>query len=384
MSRSFVPVTRISRSVAASLLLLAAAALLQEPALAAFSRGERGRHGMVVSVDEHATRIGLQILQNGGNAVDASIAVAFALSVSYPLAAPVGGGGFMLYRSEEGRHLALDFRERAPVKLRAELFLGDDGQPVAERSLLGGLAVGVPGSVAGLAAAHERWGSLPWAELLQPAIRLAEDGIPVSAFQAEMLAAGGDKLTRDPGTREILTRDGVALAEGQPLVQKELAATLALIAAEGAQAFYQGPIAEAIVAAVQAAGGVMELEDLLSYEPLSREPLESRYRGYRIVSFPPPSSGGIALMQMLAMLERYDLAESGPGSSLTVHLLAEVERSRSRGCCVPGIWPVARPRSSPGMRRRRARWLQESPETVRAATRPCTSRSRTTRDAPSR
>ncbi len=343
MPGPFVPV-RLSKVRFLTGFLLASWVLAGLPTFAASAPGARGEHGMVVSPESLATRIGVEVLERGGNAIDAGIAVSFALTVTYPQAAPIGGGGFLLYRDEKVQHHALDFRERAPGALTSDRFLDEDGRPIPGLSLQGGLAVGVPGAVAGLAEAHRRWGSLPWAGLVKPAIRLARKGIPVYPQLARLLANNETQMLDDAGARSIFTRDGRALRAGETLVQRDLAASLRRIARQGPDGFYRGPTAEAVVAAVSGSGGVMSLQDLLDYEPLARRPVEGRYRDYRIVSFPPPSSGGIAILQMLGMLERFDLRRTGPGSSLTVHLIAEIERrayaDRSRWLGDPAFYDV--------------------------------------------
>lgn len=317
------PTIRRAVALVATLLLLAAAGSAVRAASPAPARGPRG---MVVAPEPLATRVGLEVLRRGGNAADAAVAVAMALAVTHPRAGNLGGGGFLLYRTPDGRHAALDFRETAPRDLRPEAFLDAEGRPVPARSLDGGLAVGVPGSVAGLAEAHRRWGSRPWRELVEPAIRLARDGVTVSRLHASQLAEEVGRLRKDPAARAIFTRDGTALAEGDRLVQKDLARTLATIAAEGPEAFYRGPLAEALVAAVRARGGVLRVEDLEAYRVVEREPLVASYRGLRVVTFPPPSSGGVILLQILGMIEPLDLSTSGAGSSRTVHRLVEAER----------------------------------------------------------
>jgi gamma-glutamyltranspeptidase/glutathione hydrolase len=281
---------------------------------------------MVVSPDRDASRAGTDVLRSGGNVVDAAVAVAFALTVTYPIAATVGGGGFLLYRDEGGDHHALDFRETAPAGLKPELFLDEDGRPVPGRSASGGLSVGVPGSVAGLAEAHRRWGERPWAELLQPAIRLAREGFEVSPWLAAAFAENRERLLADPEARRIFAPRGELPRAGDTLVQVELARTLRTVAKQGAEAFYRGKLAEAVAGTVRARGGVMQSTDLTAYRPVLREPVEGRYRGHRVISFPPPSSGGVALLQILGMLERFDLRAAGAGSSLAVHLMADAER----------------------------------------------------------
>jgi gamma-glutamyltranspeptidase/glutathione hydrolase len=281
---------------------------------------------MVVAPEREAAGVGLAVLERGGNAVDAAVAVAFALAATYPRAGNLGGGGFLLYRVPDGSFQALDFRETAPRALTAAAFLDPSGKVDPARSREGGLAVAVPGSVAGLAFAQARWGVRPWPELLAPAIRLAEEGVTVTATSAEIYAEESSRLASDPAARAIFTHDGAPLREGDRLVQKDLARTLRAIADGGPRAFYEGETARAIVAAVRAKGGVMTADDLARYRVLLRTPLEGRYRGRRVVTFPLPSSGGIVLLQTLGMLERYDLAASGAGSSLTYHRIAECLR----------------------------------------------------------
>lgn len=318
MFRLFVPTSRL-----AALLILVWLAL---PAQAASRPAVRGEHGMVSSPEALATQAGVDVLRRGGTAVDAAVSVAFTLAVTYPEAGNLGGGGFLLYRTDDARHYALDFRERAPRRARPELFLDEEGRPIPGLSLEGGLAVGVPGSVAGLVLAHEKWGRLPWAELLRPAIRLAAEGFPVSATLARSLAEESERLVRDEEARSIFTRGGRPLREGERLIQQDLAGSLRRVARQGRRGFYEGATGAAIARAVQAAGGVLDEQDLHDYEAVLRQPLEGRYRGYRVVSFPPPSSGGVVLLHMLGMLERYDLAAAGFNSSRAVHLMAEVER----------------------------------------------------------
>jgi gamma-glutamyltranspeptidase/glutathione hydrolase len=296
------------------------------PCLAASREAVRGANGMVVSPDQHASQAGLDILRSGGNAFDAAIAVAFALAVTAPQAGNLGGGGFILARSAEGNHSALDFRERAPRGLTAEMFIDDQGQVIPELSLKGGLAVGVPGSVAGLAEAHRRWGSRPWKELLQPAIRLAKRGFPVSRWLAASISANSELFRSDQAASRIFLKEGAPPRPGELLIQTDLAISLERIAAEGQSGFYTGPTAKAVSDTVKRLGGVLDLEDLAAYRTVSRVPVSGTYRGHRIVSFPPPSSGGIALLQILKMLEGFDVKAAGAGSSLELHLIAEAER----------------------------------------------------------
>jgi gamma-glutamyltranspeptidase/glutathione hydrolase len=305
---------------------LVASIAVAPPAPAASKRPVVAARGMVVAPEREAAAVGLAVLRGGGNAVDAAVATALALAVTYSRAGNLGGGGFLLYRAPDGSHAALDFRETAPQALTAALFTDASGRIDTARSQNGGLSVGVPGTVAGLVAAHKRWGTRPWAELVAPAIRLAEEGVVVSERTAETLSAEKARLAADPAAAAIFTRNGAPIAEGDRLVQKDLAKTLRAIAAQGASGFYDGPVAAAIVKGTSAAGGVLTLPDLARYRAIERTPLIGSYRGRTIVTFPPPSSGGIVLLQALAMLERFDLTASGAGAALTLHRIAEAER----------------------------------------------------------
>jgi gamma-glutamyltranspeptidase/glutathione hydrolase len=310
------------RHLATCVLLLA----LVLPVRAASAPPAVGARGMVAAPEAAAAAIGSAVLRDGGNAIDAAVAMALALAVTYPRAGNLAGGGFLLYRSPDGSHHALDFRETAPAALTPALFLGPDGRPDPEKARSRGLSVAVPGTVAGLVAAHERWGTRSWEALVAPAIRLAEEGTTVSPLSAAAYAEENTRLAADPAARVLFTLEGAPLPEGHRLVQKDLAATLRALASGKADAFYRGRIAQSIVDAVRATGGVMTLDDLKGYRLADREPLEGRYRGLKIVTFPPPSSGGIVLLQALGMLEHFDMAASGAGSSTTLHRIAEAER----------------------------------------------------------
>jgi len=301
--------------------------VLAAPEAAAASRPAlRGPRGIVVSPERHATEVGVEVLRSGGNAVDAAVATAVALTVTYPRAGNLTGGGFLLYRAPDGRIHALDFREVAPQGLTAAMLLDGEGKPDPGKTRGSGLAVAVPATLHGLAEAQARWGTRPLAALVRPAIPLAERGIPVSRGEAATLEEEREKLLRDPGARALFAPAGRLLREGEVLVQRDLARTLRSVAREGPRALTAGPIAEAIVRTAGGRGGVLTLADLAAYKPLQREPLVGTYRGLKVTTFPPPSAGGIAVLQILAMLERFDLAASGPGASLTLHRLAEAER----------------------------------------------------------
>jgi gamma-glutamyltranspeptidase / glutathione hydrolase len=282
---------------------------------------------MVASADAHASKVGVDILRAGGNAVDAAVAVGFALAVTYPSAGNIGGGGFMVIRLADGRETTIDYRETAPSAAHRDMFLDEAGSPVSERSIVGPLAAGVPGSVAGLALAQRTYGRLPLATLVAPAIRLARDGFEISWHMAAMLASGQTLLSRFPSTaRAFLRPDGTPPAAGERLVQPDLAATLQDIAEHGPDAFYRGRIAGLIAAEMSRTGGLITTADLARYAAIERPPLTGTYRGHRIVSIAPPSSGGVALLQLLNLLEAYPLAEYGLNSSRTMHLMIEAER----------------------------------------------------------
>ncbi|WP_245898137.1 gamma-glutamyltransferase [Phreatobacter cathodiphilus] len=289
------------------------------PALAA--------NGMVASQEARATRVGVEILERGGNAVDAAVAVGFALAVTLPRAGNLGGGGFMLvHLAERGETVAIDYRETAPAAATPTMFLGADGEPDPRKSRDSGLAAGVPGTVAGLAEAHRRWGSgrLGLAELIAPAIRLARDGIPVDEDLADSLPRAAARLGRFPSSRRIfLKADGSAPGRGDRLVQEDLARSLEAIAQQGPAGFYEGATAARIVAALAAHGGIMTLEDFRAYRPVIREAVRGTYKGYGVASMPPPSSGGVHLVQMLNLLEPMELGRRGHNSAETIHLMVE-------------------------------------------------------------
>ena len=284
------------------------------------------KHGMVTTQDAIATRIGLDILQKGGNAVDAAVAVGFALAVTHPRAGNLGGGGFfVIWLAQKKQAIALDFREIAPAAITAESFLDENGKPDIAKSLRTGLGTGVPGSVSGLATALEKFGSgkFTLAELIAPAIKLARDGIPVESDLERSIAFFQRTLLRWPSTAKIFAKDGAPLKHGDRLVQTDLANTLEAIAKRGPDAFYRGEIAEKIAAAVRAAGGVMTADDLARYKTEVLEAVRGNYRGYDVLSMPPPSSGGALLIELLNILEGYDLGKHGPNAPETVHLMVE-------------------------------------------------------------
>lgn len=309
------------------LALLALVLLAPEPARPASREPVRARHGMVGSAEEHASRVGLDILRRGGNAVDAAVAVGFALAVTFPGAGNIGGGGFMVVRLADGRETTIDYREAAPGGAQRDMYLDADGTPVAALSRVGPLAAGVPGSVAGLTYAQQRYGTLPLAAVIAPAIALARDGFEVSRDLSASIDEARDRLSLFPASARIFLRpDGSALQPGDRLVQPDLARTLDLIARDGADAFYRGPIAGQLTAEMSRSGGLITMADLAAYRAKERPPVVGTFRGHRVVSMPPPSSGGIALIQLLNVLEAYPLARYGQNASRTIHLMVEAER----------------------------------------------------------
>lgn len=283
------------------------------------------KNGMVATQEALASDIGLKILKDGGNAVDAGVAVGFALAVTLPRAGNIGGGGFMMiYDAKQGKTVALDYREKAPSSASRDMYLDEEGNAVSDLSRYHGLAIGVPGTVAGLLKALEDHGTMSRGQVMAPAIVLAEDGIEVTAGLSESLEALSDRLQKWPSTKKIFFKaDGSAYQPGERLKQPELAKSLKLVAAKGADGFYKGETAKKLVKAVNEAGGSMSLEDLANYEAIAREPVKGEYRGYEIVSMPPPSSGGIHIVQILNILEGYPLKDYGQNSAQTIHLMAE-------------------------------------------------------------
>jgi gamma-glutamyltranspeptidase/glutathione hydrolase len=284
------------------------------------------RNGMVASQEVKASRVGTEILKRGGNAVDAAVAVGFALAATLPQAGNLGGGGFMLvHLAKEKKTIAIDYREAAPADTPKDVFLDDKGDFVPERSQSSGLGVGVPGTVAGLILAHRKYGSgkLTLAQLIAPAIALAQNGFTVDDDLADSLPRAMRRMGRYPSSRAIFMKDGKPLGRGDTLVQRDLAKSLERIASRGAEGFYEGETAQKLVAAVRAYGGRMTLADMKAYHAIEREPVRGTYRGWDIVSMPPPSSGGVHLIELLNILEGWPLKEMGQNSAQTIHLMAE-------------------------------------------------------------
>ena len=283
------------------------------------------KNGMVATQEALASDIGLKILKDGGNAVDAAVAVGFALAVTLPRAGNIGGGGFMMiYDAKQGKTVALDYREKAPSSASRDMYLDKDGNAVSDLSRYHGLAVGVPGTVAGLLKALDNHGTMSRGQVMAPSIALAENGIEVTAGLSESLEALSDRLQKWPSTKKIFFKpDGSAYQPGELLRQPELAKSLKLIAAKGSDGFYKGETARKLVKAVNEAGGNMSLQDLANYRAIARVPVKGDYRGYEIVSMPPPSSGGIHIVQILNILEGYPLKDYGQNSAQTIHLMSE-------------------------------------------------------------
>lgn len=302
-------------------------ALLQAPvAYAAAPAPVAGSGGMVVTAQHLASDVGADILRKGGNAIDAAVAVGYALAVVYPQAGNIGGGGFMTVRLADGRSTFLDFREKAPLAATAGMFQDAGGNLVPGLSTDSWKAVAVPGTVMGLETARVRYGTMSRAALMQPAIKLAREGYVLGQGDAGIMAIEAERLDDDPAMRAIFLPAGKPLTKGDRLVQRDLAATLSLISAKGPDAFYKGPIGAAIADASRAGGGVITRADFAAYKVRELKPIECSYRGYRVISAPPPSSGGVAICQTLNILEGYDLGAMGFRSADEVHVLVEALR----------------------------------------------------------
>jgi gamma-glutamyltranspeptidase/glutathione hydrolase len=287
----------------------------------------RAQQGMVASVDAMATQVGVDILRQGGNAVDAAVAVGYALAVTHPQAGNLGGGGFMMLRTKEGKTVAIDFREIAPEQATRDMFLDGEGNPDAKKSLTSHLASGTPGTVAGLSLALEKYGTLPLNKVIQPAIKLAQDGFIInSALADDLKTYGSEVLPHHANSKAIFWKDGEPLKQGEKLVQTNLANSLTLIAQNGPDAFYKGAIAEQIADEMHQNGGLLSKADLANYKAIERTPISGEYRGYEVFSMPPPSSGGIHIVQILNILENFDLHKYGFGSADAMQLMAEAEK----------------------------------------------------------
>ena len=296
-----------------------------------FSEGGRTplrvKNGIVTSASRLASDAGVSALKQGGNAVDAAITTAFALAVTWPSAGNIGGGGFLVYHGEDGHATTFDFREKAPLAANERMYLGLDGNVIDNSNHIGMLAIGVPGTVAGLWKAHQELGSLPWADLVAPAVKLAREGIPLSYSLYSGFARSKGRFDQYPSTAaKFFKADGSLYELGETWYQPDLAHTLELIQDNGADGFYKGENASRLAGFMADNGGLITEEDLLKYEAVEREPIRGTYRGYDIVSMPPPSSGGVVLVEMLNILEGYDLSDMGHNSALYLHVLTESMR----------------------------------------------------------
>ncbi len=303
-----------------------------------------GNNGVVTSRSQIASDVGVEILKQGGNAVDAAVAVGFALAVTYPSAGNIGGGGFMVIRLDDGSVVTQDHREKAPGRAFPDMFLDDAGNVDRRKSLYSAQAAGVPGSVAGLLDALERYGTMTREQVIAPAIRLAEEGFPLTEDLAQDFERVLNSMRDYPASMAVFSNNGQPWQAGDIWVQKDLADTLKRISAEGRDGFYKGQTADLLVAEMNRLDGMISHDDLASYEPVWREPIHGTYRGYDIWSMPPPSSGGALVVQMLNMLEAYDLKSSGWGSAETVHLMVEAQRrayaDRAEHMGDPDFYPV--------------------------------------------
>ncbi len=308
------------------LLVLGAGGNACDPSLAAAPLAVESDRGMVVSSQHLASDVGAAILRAGGNAIDAAVAVGYALAVTHPCCGNLGGGGFMLIHLAGGRNTFINFRETAPRSATADMYLDAQGSPNPKKSLDGYLAVGVPGTVMGLETARQEYGTLPRATLLAPAIRLAQEGFILTRGDVDIFAPAAAKLHAQANVASIFLNHGDPLEPADRLVQKDLAATLRAISDGGSQAFYRGAIADSVVAASEANGGLLTREDFAAYTVTESAPVSCPYRGYTVISAPPPSSGGVTLCEMLGVLDGYPIKALGFHSSDSVHLLTEAMR----------------------------------------------------------
>jgi gamma-glutamyltranspeptidase/glutathione hydrolase len=307
----------------------------------------RARSAMVVTQEPHATDVGVAVLKSGGNAIDAAVAVGFALAVTYPYAGALGGGGFLLYRPAKGDPTFIDFRERAPLSASRDMYLDASGNPTRD-SVEGWRASAVPGGVAGFEYAHRKYGRRKWADLVAPSVKLAAKGFEVSFERARQFAGAETKLNGDPESKRVFMKGGAGFQPGDRLVQPELAKVLKRIQKKGAADFYQGETARLIAAAMANNGGLIGISDLELYRAIERKPLTGTYKTYGVVTAPPPSSGGVGMLQMLAMLDGSEYEKKGRGSAAAIHYMAEVMRryyaDRSEYLGDPDFFPVPIPR----------------------------------------
>src|SRR3982074_130714 len=307
--------------------LFATAAAIACAAVQAASVAPVGaEHGMVVTAHQLATRVGVEVLERGGNAVDAAVAVGYAMAVVYPAAGNLGGGGFMTIQLADGRKTFLDYREMAPKGATANMYLDKDGNVIKGLSTKGHLAVGVPGSVSGMEYAREKYGTMKRAELIAPALQLAEGGFALDQGDIDLLITATNDLQEDPASAAIFLNNGKPFQVGEKLVQHELAETLREISKRGTDGFYKGWVGSAIVASSQAGKGLITQEDLDGYKTRELAPVECDYRGYHVVSAPPPSSGGVIICEILNVLEGYPLKALGYHSADAMHVQIEAMR----------------------------------------------------------
>jgi len=299
------------------------AVLVLQPACTKAPQPVTAENGMVVSTSSYASKVGVEVLKKGGNAIDAAVAVGFALAVTYPSAGNLGGGGFMVIHLADGKNITIDYREKAPLSAHRDMYLNEAGEFVPELSQFGTTSAGVPGSVAGLIYALENYGTLSLTEVIQPAIDLAKNGWRLEQRDSIYFSNTIPLFSRYPSSMKVFTKNGEPYRTGDLFVQADLAWTLEQIKENGRDGFYKGKVAELLVAQVGSLGGYITLEDLEKYQPVEREPITGNYRGYDLISMPPPSSGGITLVQMLNVLENYDLKNMLRGSSKYIHHIAE-------------------------------------------------------------
>ncbi len=283
----------------------------------------RGRNGMVVSASKLASEVGIEILKKGGNAIDAAVAVGFALAVTYPSAGNIGGGGFMVIRFNDGRSTTIDYREKAPLKSHEKMFQDSTGNILPNLSQEGTTSAGVPGSVAGMIYALEKYGSMNLQEVLKPAIRLAEEGFILDYDLTRSINYFYEDFLKYPSSKNVFTKNGQPLSEGDLFIQKDLANTLKLIAQKGRDGFYKGEVAQKLISQIESLGGIMSEKDLEEYKPVERYPLIGTYRGYEIITMGPPSAGGITLLQTFNILENLTFQRADWGSSRYIHTITE-------------------------------------------------------------
>ena len=296
------------------------------PASTAIVRGADATNGMVVSASAIASEAGARVLAAGGNAVDAAVATGFALAVTYPTAGNIGGGGFMVIRFPDGRATTVDFREKAPAAATPEMFTDANGAYSATKHHRTHLSVGVPGTVAGFALVHQKYGQAKWSTIVDPAVALARDGFDVPTGLASSLSSAVQRLKQYPATVAAYSKNGTPYAVGEHMTLPDLAKTLGRIRDQGRDGFYAGETSKLIVAEMQRGGGVISAKDLADYQAVERAPVKGRFNGYEVISMPPPSSGGVAMLEMLNILEGYDLKAAGHNSPKYLHLLTESMR----------------------------------------------------------